>query len=297
MDGEWPEFSIPDVGNEGGSQESEPGATGSPAPAAAAGAGGAEDGTKPPATGSPSAGDETIPKYRLDEITARYNELSETNKRLMAMLEKFQQPAAPAPKPAEPDPEAEKKERIWKQLLEVNPKLAKAIELAERAGDIESVMQAFAQQQQAQKQEWDNYAKSTLSTIHDKYASLLSNGTKKGADLPEETRQTITDNFVAWVMKDGTGQRVQRYNSKDGALIEEFVNDWKKTFIEPWRRQSAGAQAQQARRTQNLPNGGGTSSPLGTPPPKPKNDEDEDAIYHRAFRHSMSLKEQGDGAS
>lgn len=290
MADEWPEFSIPDVGNEGGVQESTPGDTGSPAPAAAAGSGGANDGAKPPVAGSPSAGDETIPKYRFDEITSRYNELSETNKRLLAMLERFQ-PKEPEPF-QEPDPEAEKKERIWKQLVEVNPKLAKAIELAERAGDIEGLLEQAKQEKTRQAEEWDRYAKSTLGTIHDEYAKLLSNGTKTAKDLPEETRQSITDNFVAWVMKDPSLARVNRYNSKDSTLIQEFVNDWKRTFIEPWRRQSAAQQVQQARRTANLPVGGGTASPLGTPPPKPNDSDDEDAVFKRGWAHTRQQLDQ-----
>lgn len=294
----WPEFSIPDVGDGGGAQASAPGDTGSPAPAAAAGEGGADGGTKPPVAGSPSAGEENIPKYRLDELTARYDKLEETNRRLMLILERYQPQAKPEPGAGvPPDPDAEKKQRIWNQLVEINPKLAQAIELAESAEDIKAALAQLRAEQTRTAEEWDDHAKQVLTGIHDQYAKLLSDGKKLGKDLPEETRQTITDNFVAWVMKDPSGERVKRYNRRDTTLSAEFVNDFKRTFIEPWRRQDAAGDAARARRVQNLPVGGGTASPLGTPPPKPKADEDEDEVFHRGFRHTMMLKEQAEGHS
>jgi len=283
---EWPEFSIPDVGLGGepppsGSGEpsgSTPAAPVTPTPA---------EGTKAPSEG-PKPGDDLIPKYRLDETTARLTALEAMNKRLMAVLE---QRAAPAPAEVPADPDAERRLALLKQIKELSPEVAQAFKLGENADVILAMIEETKVRREQDKAAWDGYAVKTLSSVHDGYAKALSGGKKTGKDLPQETRDALTDNFVAWIMKDPTGQRVDRYNSHDDALQSEFITAWQRQFVEPWRRQSVAGQVTQARRVANLPVGGGTSSPLGTPPPKPNDADDEDAIFHRAFHQTVAERD------
>lgn len=289
MADEWPEFSIPDVGLVGESPEGGSGAPSGSTPAAPVTPLPAE-GTQAPAEG-PKPGDDLIPKYRLTETTARLTALEAMNQRLLAMLEQRQAAAAAAPSEVVADPEADRRKALLKQIKELSPEVAQAFKLGENADVILAMIEETKVRRDQDKAAWDGYAVKTLSSVHDTYAKALSGGKKTGKDLPEETRQALTDNFVAWIMKDPTGQRVERYNSHDDALHSEFITAWQRQFVEPWRRQSVAGQVTQARRVANLPVGGGTSSPLGTPPPKPNDSDDEDAIFHRAFHQSIAERD------
>ena len=294
-DGDWPEFSIPDVGQtEAPSAPAEtPGDPSGSSPAAPAPA--PLPGTQV-AGGGPSAGDDDrIPKYRFDEVSERARQSEATVQRLMAFLEQqaAQAAQAAAGQPQEPpDEDAERKQRILQQLLDLDPRIAKAIQVGERADAIFAQIERAEQSAQQEKAGWDRFAQQTLSSVHDAFASAAMGKGKLGKDLPDETRQSLTDNFVAWIMRDTTGQRVARYNEKDAALTQEFITNWSRQFVEPYRRQTAAGQVQSARRTATLPMGGGTSSPLGQPPPKPTNDEDEDAVFHRGWLHSRQQMDQ-----
>jgi hypothetical protein len=290
---DWPEFSIPDDGHPGAAPERAAGETGSPTPTAAAGEPAQAPGTEAQAAGGPRSGDDHIPKYRLDEVTARLTAQEETNRRLLAMLEQRQAPLAQPAAPAGPvDPDAEKKQKILQQLIALDPRFGKMLEYADRLPEFAASAETLAARQAREKADWDRYATTTLSTVHDAFAKALSDGKKGGADLPRETRQRVTNNFVAWIMEDETQGRAQRYDSRDGTLVQEFVADWKKSLIDPWRRQEAAGQVQEARRQSKLPVSGGTASPLGTPTPKPKADDDEDAIYKRAWQATRQEMEQ-----
>lgn len=290
----WPEFSIPDVGQEGAPQASGAGKADEPVPPV-------EPirepvGAKAP-EGTPTP-DEMIPKYRYDDLAREVERQRQMTERLIAALEKAKVPVA-APAPVEPDPDAERKQKLVEELASLDPRIARMLELG---GSADKILQAiekmntFAEEREQESKlkqvEWDGYAKTVLASIHDSYAKSLSGGKKTGADLPEETRQTLTDNFIAWVMKDTTRAREMRYNQRDPALQTEFLDEWKRTFVEPWRRQQTAEDVRAAKRVQNLPVGGGTASPLGTPPPKPTDDGDEDAVFKRGWAVTRQLQEQ-----
>lgn len=271
----WPEFSIP---------------TGEPEAAPQASGAGSSSGTQPPAAAPEPRGtvapvaappaDEMIPKYRVDELSRQVEQLTRMNERLMGLVPRPQSEPA-----ADPDPEAERKAKLVQELAELDPKLARAMDLGASADKILAVIERLEAQEQRDLVEWDGFAKQTLSSIHDAFAKGISNGQKTGKDLPQETQQTLTDNFITWVMKDG--QRTERYNRRDTTLQNDFLQAWRQTWVEPWRRQQAAGDVKQARRVSNLPVSGSTSSPMGTPPPKPNDSDDEDAIFRRGFRDSM----------
>lgn len=289
----WPEFSIPDVGQEpapqasGADKPTEPVSTVAPTPEPV--------GTKAP-DGLPTA-DEMIPKYRYDDLLKEVERQRQMTERMIAVLEKAKATPA-APVQAEPDPEAERKQKLVEELASLDPRIARMLELGGSADKILAAiekMNTFAEEREAEARlkqaEYDGYAKTVLTAIHDAYAKSLSDGKKLGKDLPEETRQTLTDNFIAWVMKDTTRARETRYNQKDATLQTEFLDSWRRTFVEPWRRQQVAEDVRAAKRVQNLPVGGGTASPLGTPPPKPTDDGDEDAVFKRGWAHTRQLQE------
>lgn len=292
MADDWPEFSIPDVGQ-------------TEAPAPLAPEPGVPSGSAPPAPGTvvagstpapspgPSAGDDDrIPKYRFDEVLEARRQAEAVNQRLIALLDKQMAATAPPEAPVATDDETARKQRIVQQLIDVDPRFGKLLAMGDRADAILATIDRAEQQQAAQAEEYERLAKTTVSSVHDAFAVAAMGQGKTGNDLPPETRQTLTDNFVAWVMQDPSTQRAQRYNARDTSLTTEFLTDWQRRFVDPYRRSTAATQIQQARRTAALPMGGGTSSPLGTPPPKTHDTEDEDAVFHRAYRDSMQRAEQ-----
>lgn len=280
----WPEFTIPDVGAPGAGEETPAGDTSGSRPAAN------DQAAKPDAERQPVVGadGEMIPKYRLDEVTQRNAELQQQLERVLRVLEANR----PAPKEDdEPDPEQLRKQKIVNDLLELDPRIRKAIELGEKADVIQALLQTSQEREAMEKASWDDFANRQLAKVHDGFAAALSGGKRKGAELPQETRQGLTDNFIAWVMQDGSGRRAGRYNAKDETLPTEFIQSFMKQYVDPLRRTTAAATVTAARRVQNLPVGGGSSSPLGTPKPKP-NDDDEDAIFKRGWEDTKQRMEQ-----
>jgi hypothetical protein len=225
-----------------------------------------------------------IPKYRLDELVRQVEQLTGMNERLLAFI-----PRPDAVPVAEPDAEAQRKATLVQELAELDPKLARAMDLGASADKILAAIERLESQEKQTQVEWDSHAKRMLGSIHDAFAKAVSGDKKLGKDLPEETRQTLTDNFITWVLKDP--QRTARYNAKDQSLQGDFLTAWKQTWVEPWRRQQVAGDVRQARRVQSLPVSGGTASPMGTPAPKPTDSDDEDEIYRRAFRDSMARME------
>lgn len=281
----WPDFTIPDVGDVGEGKETPSGVPSGPAPAALAEP--APVGTGAP-VGEPKTGDEAIPKYRFDEIAKERDELRDNLARVLKLMEARREPE-PFEEPD--DPEVAKRKKIVADLQALDPRIAQAFELGEKRDVILQLIDEAKQRQETEKRQWDTFATKQLSTVHDGFAAAMSGGKKKGSDLPRETRQGLTDNFVAWVMQDGSGGRANRYISRDEALPKEFLSEFSKQYIEPFRRQAAAVNVTQARRVQNLPVGGGTSSPLGTPRPKPNDSDDEDAVYHRGWADTLARKE------
>lgn len=285
MADEWPEFSIPQMDTPP-AQEHAPEVTTDSTPP-----------TTPVDTGQAAAAPGTedfIPKYRYDETAAR---LRQAEQMLMEVL-RTQAAAAKPPAPPEDDtpldPDAERKQALYAQFLDLHPNIQKAMKMAEQYDAISKLIERDTQSQQAQQAMWDAHNKQVVATLHDTYAKLVSNGQKTGKDLPPDVQRMLVDNFIGWITRDQTKTLEQRYEQRDPALLNEFMAYWQQSVGNPWRRQTAAAQVQQARRVASLPVGGGTASPLGTPPAKPKPSDDEDEVFHRAFRHSMAMKDQMD---
>lgn len=310
----WPEFSIPDVGNDEGTafvdsdvnndtsstaradDKSGPASTtpGNTTPAGKTGTQGGEQG--------PNPGDGFIPKYRFDEVNEKYSTLERNfqalQDRILKMLESQaapKTPEKPAAPPLEPEEQA-RRDRLFAELRELNPTMARAIALAEKSDQIEKMLARFDQldqaetlRQQQEAQRHEAFAKQQLDTLFTGYAQMFGKD-KTGKDLPDDLKGTLKDNFVRWLLTDPT--RSARYDAGDTKLPGEFVQAWRAQFVDPSRRSTAAGQMREAKRRERLPESGGTANPLGTPPAKPKDDEDEDAIFHRAFAHSRALQDQ-----
>jgi len=279
---DWPEFSIPTEGDTGG--EAPPPAGGSPAqptPPAASGT--------PQVSGTPP--DETIPKYRLDETTARLQSVERQNAQLLDTITRFMQQPQMAPSPAaEPDEETQRRQRIRDQILEVYPELKDAVELAKLRQKLESTIAQNEQRSQQDEQMYDGYAKRAIAAVHDDFAPMILGKGKTGKDLTEASRDELKQSFIRWI--GAAPDRVDRYNRFDDSLRKDFLADWSARWVEPLRRSGNATMVRQARTTQNLPVGGSVTSPLGAPSGKPSTQPDnEDEIYERAAKMAFGMRE------
>lgn len=286
----WPSFSMP--ASDGTSEPapatppaaSEPG--GSALPAAADSAQPAPPGPSAPPPVDPSTG-EMLPKYRYDELHARYEATNKQVEQLTGLLTRalaLQQ--QPPPQPGEPpDP---RHERIRSELDEAWPGLKAAIDFyLAKKDELERTIQQTQQLggyveslSAREKAEWDLYAKRSVESVIDAVSPHLLGKGKAGKDLDPDRKQAIVDQYIAWIGKQP--DRMARYNSQDSTLRDEFVKSFVQQWVDPVRRGSSADLARGARAVQNLPVAGGPGPVLGTPAAKPNND-DEDAVYKRAW--------------
>jgi hypothetical protein len=88
-------------------------------------------------------------------------------------------------------------------------------------------------------------------------------------DLPAHTVNRMALHLQAFIQEDRSGQRYQRYEYGDPALIEEWLADMKSMFVTPMRTRMASQGAATAERNRRLPQGGqrGAMPPGGGQPP------------------------------
>lgn len=307
-DPDWPTFTVPEGSGipAGDGSPADAGAT-PPAPAPVGTAPVTPpDGTTPPAaTGTPPP-EPMLPKYRYDELAERHKQTQSQLERVTTLLQALvplaKAPAAPQAPAAPVDP---KRQALIDELHGLIPfwddatsLLAKKQQIEETIERLERIEARLADEQKQRDTEgaanlakWDLYAKETVAAIHAAVAPYFLPAGKTLADLPEFKKQTITDLFVRWISADE--QRATRYDRGDATLREDFVKFFQAEMVDPFKRDSAAALAARARKTATLPVGGQTSSTLGTPPPKPSVDEDEDAIYRRAWVHTQDQLKSG----
>ncbi len=296
----WPTFTVPEGSGipaepatpaDAGTPPAAPPASAAPSSPPAASAATAPAGeTTPP--------DEMFPKYRYDAVRTENErlqaQLGQLTQLLTAVAPLLQKQPPGAPPPA-PDPVRDK---IVAQLYEYVPWLRQAERLAPLADRIEAALQQIDELRQKQAQSvqetqasWDQYARHVVAAAHAAVAPLLVPPGKTVRDLSEFTKQTITDLFIRWVAADQS--RATRYNAHDGALVNEFKTFYEAEMVTPFKRESAASLAARARAVGTLPTGGQTSSTLGTPPPSPKPDDDEDAIFKRGWAMTQDMQKAG----
>ena len=277
---EWPEFSIPSVDTPPAPVET-PAGDASADQSAQAGSPAPTGGT--PATPVPAADQENIPKYRYDKLNADLEASNRTVRQLQTLLQSIADLNKQPPAAVETDP---RKAQILKDLLDAVPELKDALELAKQKDRLLGTLQAVDTDQANKGREWDFYAKTSLSKIHDALAPVYLGKGKIGKDLDNELKADLTARFVDWL--GANEDRVVRYNTGDTSLRDEFVQAYLKRYVEPFRRSSAAEAVRGARSRENLPTAGGGQPPLGTPPPNVDN-SDEDAVFRRAWAQTKQL--------
>lgn len=298
--GDWPEYTIPSgVGTEE-PPANEPPANQPPAnqPPAAPRAGAPAN--EPPAPGNGNRGGQppaqpgarpNLPPYRQEAIDRRdaaaaaAAEEERIGRLVQARLRDMLGGALGLPGTQPPaDPRIE---RLRAQLFEVIPGLKELLD--QREGILASA-RAAPQLSETTQLYWQGVAGRTLNNLYDSIASTLLGAGKTGKDLDPEVCDDVREAFVAWVDRDRTGARVQRYEAQDPTLLAEYLRNFTTRYLDPIRRTAAVnvADRGRARAAQPAPANGGM--PPAAQPPAVDN-TDEDAVHGRAWAVLKQLRE------
>ena len=287
---EHPDFEIP--GGVGGADEdgveagNPPGTPGGKPKAAAGGQpGGRQQGRQ----------DETIPKYRLDEVSQQRDRLQAEVTTTKSELEKLKRIVTNAlgitdPNEGKPRQLTDREKAIQGRILELFPELKTLMALAPKVESLTGLadqMPAFERQSQ---QYWNRVAKTMLDGMADAVAPMFLGEGKKASDLTKEQRARFQVDFFNWIQADD--KRVERYEAIDSTLIDEYRQELDAAWVQPLRRQSGVTALNRGRQVGRLPVGGNSSAPASTPKPKQK-PLDEDTAADAAWANFQERIAQG----
>lgn len=210
-----------------------------------------------------------VPSHVVRERTEKAKQLErelEYERRRVAALT-----GVPMPKP----PANPEHEQIRQQFFEMFPQFKTLAELDPEkltklmGFDFEALQRA---NQETSERIWANHGTRAVQTFEAKAKELY------GAVEPKQLKRMINA-FAAEVQEDADLTR--RYEAGDFSIIDEWLGDWSKQFIEPIRKQASSPTPGQfaARR---LPRAGGGSAVTGPKPPSLK-PSDGDKFHEAAY--------------
>ena len=263
---------------------------GTPAPSATPGTPG---GTAQPGSGTPSGGGSQGFTYKEDRsnwvpshvLRERMEKERAERARIERDLEFHRRQVAALtgvkPQPI-PNPEHD---AIKEQFLAVFPQFKGLLEgdLMEKiqkiAGfDIEALQRA---NQETQERVWATHGTRAVQTFESKVKELY------GDDVGPKQMRRILSAFAAEAQDDA--EMTRRYELGDFSVIDEFLADWSKGFIDPIRKSATQPTPGQVA-ARRLPRAGGGSAVVGPKPPtvKPSDGDKFHGAAFAAFQNSRS---------
>ena len=268
---EHPEFQMPGGGDDDGGGDADDGA----------GVGDQPAGRRKP---TPA---EMIPKHRLDEVIGqrdyigqRYSQTEAEVKKLRAIVANalgIKDPDSPAP----PRELSARELAVQKRLYELIPGLEHIKDLVENRESLLGLAQSVPDFERQNKQYWDRVAKSTMTSLDNGVAAAMLGKGRTSKDLGVKAASRFRRDLFEWVQSDQ--ERLDRYEGLDPNLVEDYVKEVDETLIAPLRRRYGADAMSRYRAVENLPVGGHSSAPVGTPKPKGKAAPDEDAAADAAW--------------
>jgi hypothetical protein len=169
-------------------------------------------------------------------------------------------------------------EKLRSELQGLMPELVHLLPLADRAKDLLGLAERAPAWDRDNETYWDRVAQTTTTRLNTTMAAAI--GAKS---LDPETASVLRDAFVQWVKSDD--ERNLRYEGQDANLVGDFEKWFIGRFRQPGTRPAAAAGLRRAEATKALPRGGGSSSRMPPPVPKPKTEDDDpfDAVNNRAW--------------
>lgn len=294
---DWPEYDVPDeIGSDQATQDDTQGSATSTAPV--------DDAPQPSDTPAPAIdgatpeGGVAIPKYRFDELNAQLRAEREARgqerqmlERVMALLQQRQQ-QPPAQTAAEQRQLDEREQRIvgeLDRLIQYSPTWRQLAPLLQNAGPLMEVLRSNEQRAVSEKEHWDRVATKTLDQVLVEGAKAWP-GQTPDHSLDRDQQRWLRDAFTTYVQADR--DRVARYEREDPSLVAQFIGEFRKRFggVSPQARPGLAKQQAKGQQIRRLPTGGSATAPIGSPPPRQDN-QDEDAVHSvgwKAFQDTLN---------
>lgn len=195
-----------------------------------------------------------IPPHRLTEESAKRAKLEADHRAATERLTERERQIAALTGAKTPDPNETQTAEARKALEQMYPGLKKLGGLSDE--QIDRLLQTpefVANQQQAERQQWQTFADTTKESL----AGLIAEGI--GLDkLSEDQTDDMFEAFRSWTLRryqtemdtTGVSQTQTRYERRDPALLKEFSDRYLKNWAEPMRRKVT---AQETARTRRVP--------------------------------------------
>lgn len=247
-------------------------------------------------------GNGMIPKYRFDEVNERFQTVAQQNAYLQSQLQSLMQvvqrlapngqPQGSAPVQEQLD---ERETRIVAQLdrlIRHSPAWQQLQPLLERKDEVLSTADQVKGRSVQEKQHWQDVATQTMGNVLTNFATTVLGPGKTADDLSPEQHRWAREAFSSWCQMDPA--RVARYESQDPALVTDFITAFRGavgggsvTPVTPQQRAVAANTQRRAEQVRRLPTSGSASTPMGTPPAK-VNQQDEDAVHAAGWQFVQS---------
>ncbi len=104
---------------------------------------------------------------------------------------------------------------------------------------------------------WHRHAQQTARTATTKFAAAAGVTADK---LPKGFEARMAQNLMQFIQADRTGERYQRFEQGDEALVDELVADMQETYLNPFRVAQNNDAANLVNQNRNLPRRGPTGN-------------------------------------
>lgn len=240
----------------------------------------------------PKGAVESVPKHRLDEVIRSNADLKRQLANLEAENKRFKggilaslgvrDPDAPA----EPKQLTDRERAIQKRLMELIPGLGnldKLSKLVEKSDVLESLVASVPEFTKQNERYWDQVAKTMAGAMETALAPLLLGEGKTAKDLSKDQQLRFRREFAAWVQ--GSDERIDRYESLDSTLVDDFVKELEDMVVAPLRRRYGADTLNRSGNASRLPVGGNSSAPVGSRKPNEKKALSEDDAADAAWKN------------
>lgn len=209
-----------------------------------------------------------VPPHRIRQQSERQQQLERElyfERQRVAALSGVQPPAAP---------QSQEERALRQQLEQLYPALGKlSPEKLDRL--LQVAEQDPADMTQVQEHYWQSIGHQTLNRLEEAAAEQF------GGELTPFAKQTLQSAFAAYVASDRS--LGMRYAQQDPKLIKDFMQEYERGFLDPYRRKITTQAAPRAAAAARLPRGGSSSAVPGAGP-APIKPADTDEFHGAAFR-------------
>lgn len=161
------------------------------------------------------------------------------------------------------------------QLEQAAPGILKLVEALGGNFDL-SMLQRLPEVFSATEHSWAQQGRAVLNTI---YSTLQKDFGVES--LSDRQRHVIGSAFQGWLREDQA--RVERYSMNDPKVVDEFIDEYRTGFINPFRRAADARTMGAGNRNANLPpapRSSGVAPPAGG---APNDNSNPDAVHDRAW--------------